>query len=139
MEQGLSGYYQRNPTPITGSFNGKSRAVIGELINEVSAGSDDLTPAELVADAGDALPGQPGTARSDIEVVRHEPLVAVAEPPLIIDADDAVPVGAIREVSGKLGALKPPSPRSSGGAFMPRHFALHVMRISLQRSRPSVE
>ena len=62
MGQSLIRVLPAETHPDRRSVHGKSRAVIGELIIEVSPGSDDLTPAELVADAGDALRGQLGTA-----------------------------------------------------------------------------
>src|SRR5215471_6515786 len=63
-----------------------------EVVIDVSPHADQLAPAELVAKAAVGLKCELVLAGSNVDVVRNEPLVTLAEAPVALGPDNGIPV-----------------------------------------------
>src|SRR5215813_13195853 len=77
------------------SAQGKTRAVGGEAVVDVSPNAEDFAPAKGIPEAGDSLPSKFRLTGPQIEIVGHEPRASFTKRPAAFDADDGVPVGDI--------------------------------------------
>src|SRR5215469_3825009 len=75
------------------STHAETHVIFLELVIKVLPRNDHLAPAaECIPDAYDALPGVIGVTSTEVEVVRHEPLVLGTKHRAAFEANDSIPV-----------------------------------------------